>query len=88
MVATFTASVSTKLAPAHYDHLISEGFTPEQVAICEGWGVRSISASEAKLMKLGNNSGLYFPFSNGYGQIRLDKPVKGDDGRPKKYMNS
>ncbi|MBD1871915.1 hypothetical protein H6F75_00325 [Nodosilinea sp. FACHB-131] len=86
MVATFTAVASTtKLADAHYNHLLDEGFTPEQIAICEGWGVRSLSPSESKLMKLGNHSGLYFPFSQGYGQIRLDKPVD-ENGQTKKYL--
>jgi hypothetical protein len=85
MVATFTPSVSTRLAPAHYDHLISEGFTPEQIAICEGWGVKSLTANEAKMLKLRAAPGLYFPFSNGYGQIRLDDPII-EEGRKKKYL--
>jgi hypothetical protein len=86
MVASpIDTSARTKLKPAHYDHLISEGFTPEQIAICEGWGVKSLSATESKMLKLKARPGLYFPFSNNYGQIRLDDPIM-EDGSVKRYL--
>lgn len=75
--------IKTKLQQSHYDHLIDESFTPEEILELEGWGVRSIDLSEA--LKLGikkwdgfkhvSDGGLYFPFSAEYGQVRLNTPI-------------
>jgi hypothetical protein len=69
------------LITPHMDHLTSEGFTTDAISQLQTWGVRSITSPEAKTLSLTHNrrtpSGLWFPFSNGYGQLRTDDfPLK------------
>ena len=66
---------------SHRDHLTSEGFTPAAIDQLKTWGVRSIPSAEAKILNLNYEeqtpSGLWFPFDNGYGQLRTDDfPLK------------
>ena len=66
---------------SHIDHLTSEGFNPNAIDQLETWGVRSIASAEAKTLSLTHQrqtpSGLWFPFDNGYGQLRTDNfPLK------------
>lgn len=86
------------LSREHLDHLLSEGFTETQVKIMQAAGVRSFTAADAQAYNIGakdfsqgeryiNPSGLYFPFSSDWGQIRCDKPPIGKDGKPRKYLN-
>jgi hypothetical protein len=65
----------------HMDHLTYEGFNNHAIEQLQTWGVRSITASEAKNLSLTYDyqtpSGLWFPFTNGYGQLRTDdSPLK------------
>jgi predicted P-loop ATPase len=75
------------LAPAHLDHLMSEGFSPSHIDKLIALGVRSISEPEA--IELGfwvadesrkntkgrvSSGGIYFPFAEGFGQLRCDEP--------------
>jgi hypothetical protein len=65
----------------HMDYLTNEGFTTDATSQLQTWGVRSIAASEAKNLSLTYDyqtpSGLWFPFTNGYGQLRTDDfPLK------------
>lgn len=82
MTEALTA-IDSALEPAHYKHLLSEGFTPKHIWLMEEQGVRSISRTEAMKMNLkiwGGNSwqsspGLYFPFTPSFGQVRCDTPL-------------
>jgi hypothetical protein len=69
------------LITSHMDHLTSEGFNAHAIEQLQAWGVRSITASEAKNLSITHQrqtpSGLWFPFINGYGQLRTDNfPLK------------
>jgi hypothetical protein len=66
-----------KMLKAHVNHLQSEGFSDRGISILAKWGVRSIGDSAAR--KLGiiyqgeTPAGLWFPFQQGYGQLRCDR---------------
>jgi hypothetical protein len=66
-----------KMLEAHVNHLQSEGFSDRGISILAKWGVRSIGYSAAR--KLGiiyqgeTPAGLWFPFQQGYGQLRCDR---------------
>ena len=72
------------LRPEHQQHLLDEGFTLEQIATLESWGVRSITQAVALALGLKkwdgaqgkhlSGPGLYFSFTDDYGQIRFDAP--------------
>jgi hypothetical protein len=69
------------LINSHIDHLTKEGFNGHAIDRLKTWGVRSITASEAKTLRLTYDNqtpaGLWFPFHNGYGQLRTDDfPLK------------
>lgn len=96
IAAIKTSTQQTQLEAAHYTHLKNEGFTPEEIATLEGWGVKSVGKIEAmqklhiKLWDPEQNkhvgsSGLYFPFANNYGQIRLDSRIV-VEGKERKYL--
>ncbi|MFB2971824.1 hypothetical protein ACE1CD_22915 [Aerosakkonema sp. BLCC-F183] len=78
----------------HIDHLNAEGFTTSHINLLQSMGVRSISEAEAiemgfKVWSQGkwiSGSGIYFPFTDGFGQIRLDTPIKREDGSIAKYL--
>lgn len=82
------------LLPHHIDHLIAEGFTTNQINQLQTLGVRSITQAEAiqkgfKVWAKGDwisGSGIYFPFTDGFGQIRLDTPITREDGSCAKYL--
>ena len=90
---TTACALKTALKSDHYSHLISEGFNPDEITELEAYGCRSITQTEA--LKLGikkwnglrhvSSGGLYFPFHNDYGQIRLDNPIE-SDGKKFKYL--
>lgn len=89
-------ATDTALEQLHYDHLLSEGFTPSHIAQLEEMGVQSLSTtkalqrgfkawSEADRCWL-SSAGLYFPFTQTFGQIRCDTPLMRSNGKPAKYL--
>lgn len=85
----------SKLLPHHETHLRSEGFTEEHINAMMAHGVFSMTEDEAIAAGFqcrnhnGNKTsgpGLYFPFNKEFGQIRLDKPIKREDGSFAKYL--
>ncbi len=90
---TALTAVDTALEKPHYDHLISEGFTPEHIWSMEQKGVCSYSKNKAmtKGFKVWaddhweSSSGLYFPFTQTFGQIRCDQALN-RGGKPTKYL--
>lgn len=93
MTNTSETTLDTNLASGHYDHLIDEGFTPDMIWQMEQGGVTSISRMQAlkKGYKLWNinkyvsSSGLEFPFTKTFGQVRCDQPIE-RGGRKVKYI--
>jgi hypothetical protein len=83
------------LSEGHRQHLLSEGFTEQQIAEFLRRGVRSVDSAEAK--RLGLNvqcdrakntvypTGIYFPFTKGFGQVRCDNPPI-RNGKSAKYL--
>jgi hypothetical protein len=92
--ATATATSLELLNTDHLEHLHSEGFTDSQILELQERGLRSLSDTEAALMgfkvqvqhEWKSGSGLYFPFNNDFGQLRLDKPIQRDNGQLAKYL--
>lgn len=83
------------LETEHWGHLIDEGFSPEQIAQWIDAGLASFSAQQAEErgFKLKDRdgcwvsrSGLYFPFTKDFGQLRLDFPIKRENGSTAKYL--
>ena len=82
------------LYPNHRQHLLDEGFTPEEIATWTREGLESLSPEEAKQRKFRRkingkwsaSSGLYFPFTSDFGQLRVDKPLLRDSGQSAKYL--
>lgn len=89
-----TVPPETSLQGKHYRHLIEEGFTSEHIAKLERFGVKSLTQREAQLAgfkvykdgKWQASSGLYFPFSGTFGQIRCDDKIIRENGKPAKYL--
>ena len=88
------AKVDT-LNPNHIEHLYNEGFTFSQIALWVDQGLRSLTKEQATEMgfkvkdkddKLISGSGLYFPFTPKFGQLRLDVPVERKKGSVAKYL--
>jgi predicted P-loop ATPase len=87
-------TATTHLKPEHQKHLLDEGFTLEQIAEWEKLGLRSIDKEEAEKLNLKYwtedgwkcGEGLYFPFTESFGQIRLDVPVVRSNGSTAKYL--
>jgi predicted P-loop ATPase len=86
------------LATDHRGHLLSEGLTEAQINQLVSWGVRSISEIEATELGFsvtdesrGNtkgrvsSSGILFPFTPNFAQLRCDTPPI-RKGRPAKYL--
>jgi predicted P-loop ATPase len=82
----------------HREHLTSEGFTAAHIEQLIAMGVRSIGEIEAR--ELGflvkdesrlntkgtvSSSGILFPFTNGFAQLRCDNPPT-RKGKPAKYL--
>jgi phage/plasmid-associated DNA primase len=94
----FDPKVITKLGTIHLEHaehLLDEGFLPTQVARMVDRGLRSLSETEAtqqgfKAKNVSGNytssSGLYFPFTSEFGQLRLDKPIEQKPNKFAKYL--
>jgi hypothetical protein len=83
------------LTPAHCQHLTAEGFTDPQIAVLiEQFGVRSLTQSEAldqgfKVwdgQQWKSSSGILFPFTDTFAQLRCDTPVIRANGKPAKYI--
>jgi hypothetical protein len=72
------------LTGKHYQHLQSEGFSPNHINQLQRWGVRSIAFAEAQSMGIYREvfspksiAGLWLPFTTEtYGQIRTDRGIK------------
>lgn len=90
-----TINSSSRLWPEHYEHLRNEGFLPHQIQTLEDLGVRSLTKTEAAQLNLqywnrehkewDSSSGIYFPFTDTFGQLRCDNPpVIG--GKSAKYL--
>ena len=84
-----------RLNPEHRDHLKAEGFSDQDIDwMHETLGICSLTEQEAKSLNLGckdlngkfsSSSGIYFPFSSNFGQLRCDNPpIRGikADGKP------
>jgi len=93
-VAKEYAQVDT-LNPEHIEHLCDEGFSLSHVALWVGQGLRSLTKEEAEQrgFKAKNkdgvcvsSSGLYFPFTKGFGQLRLDTLIERKNGAFAKYL--
>ncbi|UJB70332.1 hypothetical protein HRE53_04230 [Acaryochloris sp. 'Moss Beach'] len=89
------SSLGCQLEPHHRDNLLSEGFTDQEIDILiSKYRVRSLSESQA--LELGfkswdgekwiSSSGIFFPFTEGFGQLRADSPIPRKDGKPAKYL--
>ena len=84
----------SELLRVHVIHLLDEGFTIEQIEQWIAEGLRSVTSEEA--LKLGcktwvnggwrSGSGIYFPFTPTFGQLRLDEPFKRKNGKLAKYI--
>lgn len=76
--------MTTDLNTNHYDHLLSEGFTDDEIAQVEIFGAKSMSKTQAERLGIKkwdgqkhiSDGGLYFPFHEEYGQIRLNTPIE------------
>ena len=87
--------LSGQLLPHHRDHLYSEGFTTAHIEILINFGVRSLTEAQARSLgflvkgpdgQLHCDSGIYFPFSDEFGQLRLDNPITRANGAIAKYL--
>jgi hypothetical protein len=85
----------SQLEPNHIDHLMDEGFDLHQIALWVDQGLASLTKEEAeqrnfrvkdKYSRSVSGSGLYFPFSKEFGQLRLDTPVERENGSTAKYL--
>lgn len=77
---------NTKLDAPHLQHFMDEGWTTDEIGLAIEWGVRSVSSEEASEL-LGfkaYSGGIWFPFSNSFGQMRVDKPLS----KGAKYLSS
>lgn len=92
---SIAAATATHIEQKHVDHLNKEGFTSEQINLLQGWGMRSLSQEEAEKMGFWvkdaggiahSSSGIYFPFTKDFGQLRADDPPRNSKGKPCKYL--
>lgn len=83
------------LFPEHLKHLEDEAFTDDEIAKLQSWGVRSITEAEASAFGYScrdkndcdrSSSGILFPFSNDFGQLRVDDQILRKGDRPAKYL--
>jgi hypothetical protein len=88
------AKVDT-LDPAHIEHLHNEGFSLSQIALWVDGGLRSLTKEEAeeagfkvkgKDGRWSSGSGLLFPFTKDFSQLRLDTPAEREKGKQAKYL--
>lgn len=94
-ITDLPTSISTQIAPHHIAHLLEEGFTAEHIQGFVAQGIRSISESEARDLNffakdensnLVSGSGLLFPFTENFAQLRLDVPIVRKNGKEAKYL--
>ena len=85
----------SKLEPNHLEHLVDEGFNLDQIAFWMDQGLASFTKEEAekrnfrakdKYGRTVSSSGLYFPFTTDFGQLRLDTYIEKGDGKLAKYL--
>ena len=77
------------LKPQHYQHFIDDGLQPHEITQVMLWGVRSVSRAEAKEL-LGYtppSGGIWFPFSDSWGQLRPDSRRYADGRESPKYCS-
>lgn len=83
------------LNPDHIEHLYNEGFSFSDIAQWVDLGLHSQTEKQAaevgfkvknKDDKLVSGSGLYFPFTPKFGQLRLDVPIERKKGSVAKYL--
>lgn len=77
------------LTPQHYQHFIDDGWQPHEISQAMLWGVRSVSKSQAKEL-LGYtppSSGIWFPFSDNWGQLRPDSRRYSNGNESPKYCS-
>jgi hypothetical protein len=70
------SGMNPNLLPRHYQHFLDDGWTDSQITQAIGLGVRSVDQIEASRL-LGYpapSSGIWFPFSETFGQLRPDQP--------------
>ncbi len=88
-------TLDTELVTEHYTHLLEEGFSPDHIWEMEQAGVKSLTKMQSlkegfKVWDAENNqyissSGLKFPFTRTFAQIRCDNPpMRGS--KPAKYL--
>lgn len=89
-------TLETNLVPAHYAHLQAEGFTPEQIYSLEcDHGIESLTLGQAlrqnfkvwdeENAKWASSSGLKFPFTKTFAQVRCDELIE-RKGKKVKYI--
>jgi predicted P-loop ATPase len=86
--------ISSLLTNEHRKHFLSEGFSESHIDYLESLGVRSVTELEARSLNIickddsgeyQSSSGIYFPFSSDFGQLRCDNPPI-RNGKPAKYL--
>jgi predicted P-loop ATPase len=91
-----SSHLQNRLTEAHWSHLLEEGFSEQNIGWLESIGVRSITESEARSLNIickddfgesRSSSGIYFPFTKDFGQLRCDNPPI-RNGKPAKYLTS
>jgi predicted P-loop ATPase len=86
-----------ELCPEHWNHLANEGFSEANIRhLVEGDFISSIDADQAEQRgfrvrnqqrEVLSGSGLYFRFSEDFGQLRLDEPIVRPNGSVAKYLS-
>jgi hypothetical protein len=99
MVADFTPAteVTDTLLPEHYSYFYDRAFTFAHMPQIKAWGVRSITKREALGMGIKkydpdrkehlSDGGIWLPFTDAYGQIRFNTPLKLQSGKEFKYLS-
>ncbi len=91
----FLMTQNNILLAGHIGHLKKEGFPCCLIAQWQNFGVRSLSESDAAQLGFRvkvaervyqSGSGIYFPFTSDFGQLRLDTPITRADGSVAKYL--
>ena len=83
-----------ELLETHVKHLLKEGFTIEHLKEWIKEGLKSLTKEEALEMgfkawsdgEWRSGSGIYFPFTPTFGQLRLDEPITRKNGKLAKYL--
>lgn len=85
--------MSTQLEDAHREHLLSEGFTNDEIEELRRYGLKSVSAADClehgikKWMgsRYVTDGGIWMPFHREYQQVRLNTPLN-VDGKKLRYL--